>query len=139
MSKEAKKKKDQPKVIDPALIKAAQMLVREDVDLSILPDSKLKTEFFELADLAVKGKIRSLQKVRLEYLCGKMAEYYDNVKNREMIEKRKKEAEALREKREKTRKMLRKKTKKGQPVLRNLAKVQLMQIQEMLEKENQAN
>jgi hypothetical protein len=59
--------------------------------------------------------------------------------NREVIEKHRAEAQALREKREKTRKLLNRKTRKGQPVLRNLAKVQLAQIQEMLEREQKEN
>lgn len=125
------------KTRDEALVKAAALLVGEDVDLDKLPDGKNKTEFLELADLAIHHTINSLQKARLEVLIQRMEEMWQMYLNRDEIAKQKAEAQALREKREKTRKLLKRKTKKGQPVLRNLAKVQLQQIKEMIAKEKQ--
>lgn len=142
MSKQKNKNKQQKEIkeVDPFLIQSSQLLLqRDDVNLQELPESKLKTEFFELAELALKGKIGSLQKARLEYLSSKICDEYDKFKNREENERRRQEAEKARERREKTRKMLRRKTKKGQPILRNLAKVQLLQIQDMIDKENNNN
>ena len=125
------------KTRDEALVKAAALLVGEYVDLDKLPDGKNKTEFLELADLAIHHTINSLQKARLEVLIQRMEEMWQMYLNRDEIAKQKAEAQALREKREKTRKLLKRKTKKGQPVLRNLAKVQLQQIKEMIAKEKQ--
>ena len=122
---------------DEALVKAAALLVGEDVDLDKLPDGKNKTEFLELADLEIHHTTNALQKARLEVLIQRMEEMWQMYLNRDEIAKQKAEAQALREKREKTRKLLKRKTKKGQPVLRNLAKVQLQQIKEMIAKEKQ--
>lgn len=125
------------KTRDEALVKAAALLVGEDVDLDKLPDGKNKTEFLELADLEIHHTTNALQKARLEVLIQRMEEMWQMYLNRDEIAKQKAEAQALREKREKTRKLLKRKTKKGQPVLRNLAKVQLQQIKEMIAKEKQ--
>ena len=127
------KNKRQPR--DEALIKAASLLIGEDVDLDQIPDGKNKEEFLELASLAIHHSINSLQKARLEVLVKRMEEMWELYLNRDEIARQKAEAQALREKRDKTRKMLKKKTKRGQPNLRNRAKVQLQQVQEMIAKE----
>lgn len=128
-----RRNKRQPR--DEALIKAASLLIGEDVDLDQIPDGKNKEEFLELASLAIHHSINSLQKARLEVLVKRMEEMWERYLNRDEIARQKAEAEALREKRDKTRKMLKKKTKRGQPNLRNRAKVQLQQVQEMIAKE----
>jgi hypothetical protein len=120
---------------DPAFLRAASVLVGEGVDLSALPRCPAKTEFFELAHLALDGRLRSLGKARLEVLSEQLAQMWEHHVQQDAIDKHKAEAQALRDKRDKMRKMLKKKTRKGQPVLKNLAKVQLLQIQEILDKE----
>jgi hypothetical protein len=120
---------------DPALLKAASVLVGEGIDLSKLPDNVNKQEFLALAELGLHNKLGSLQKARLEVLAQRMAELWERQQSRAEIEKRRAEAQALREKRDKTRRMLKQKTPKGQPVLRNLAKLQLEQVKAMLERE----
>jgi hypothetical protein len=122
---------------DPALIASASVLIGGDFDLNALPDSALKSEFLELADLALKDRIRSLQKARLEVLCGKLEEMWEKHKERRENEGRLAESEEVREKKDRYRRLLRHKTRKGQPNLRNLAKVQLAQIKELMEKEMQ--
>jgi hypothetical protein len=122
---------------DPALLKAASVLIGESVDLTALPDSATKTEFLDLARLALQDKLSSLQKARLEVLSARMTEFWERHLARAEIEKHRQEAQVLREKRDKVRRMLKQKTKKGQPVLRNLAKLQLQQVRAMLEKEGQ--
>lgn len=131
-----KHKRQKKKQFDQALIKAAQVLVDDDVDLMELPNSPEKEEFLELAEQALHDKINSLSKARLEYLCTEINSQYEKYKNREEIEKRRAESQALRAKREKERKMIKMKTKKGQPILKNLAKVQYRQVREMIEREN---
>lgn len=130
-NKQRKQKQPQKPTYSEELISAAALLVGEEVDLAQLPDCKVKAEFFELANLAVHDKLGSLQKSRLEYLCGVMQEMWERHLNREEIEKQKAEARALREKREKNRRLLRKKTKKGQPNLNNLARVLKEQVEKM--------
>ena len=101
----------------------------------MIPDSDLKEEFLELAELAIHDKANSLQKARLEFLSTKMEEIYEQVQNQKEIDRQKQEAQRIREKKEKNRRLLRMKTKKGQPILKNLARIQYQQVKEMIENE----
>lgn len=130
-NKQRKQKQPQKPTYSEEFISSAAILVGEDVDLTQLPECKVKAEFLELASLALQDKLGSLQKSRLEYLSGVMQEMWERYLNREEIEKQKAEARALREKREKNRRLLRKKTKKGQPNLNNLARVLKQQVEQM--------
>ncbi|OHT10526.1 hypothetical protein TRFO_20110 [Tritrichomonas foetus] len=135
--KDSKKQEVKPKrrSDDAALVKAAQMLLNDDIDLNVIPDCDMKEEFLELAELAIQDRIKSLQKARLEFLTNKMEELHEREKNHIEIEKRKQEQQILREKREKNRRLLRMKTKKGQPILKNLARIQYQQVREMIQRE----
>ena len=135
MKKSQKQKHERRKSDDQQLVKAAQVLVSEEVDLSLIPDSDLKEEFLELAEKAIKDKIQSLEKARLEYLSGKMEELYQREKNKDEIARHRQEAQKLRERRDKNRRLLRMKTKRGQPILKNLARIQYQQVKEMIAKE----
>ena len=135
MKKSRKQKHERRKSDDQQLVKAAQVLVSEEVDLSLIPDSDLKEEFLELAEKAIKDKIQSLEKARLEYLSGKMEELYQREKNKDEIARHRQEAQKLRERRDKNRRLLRMKTKRGQPILKNLARIQYQQVKEMIAKE----
>ncbi|KAK8860857.1 hypothetical protein M9Y10_012549 [Tritrichomonas musculus] len=120
---------------DSSLVLAAQNLVSDDVNLSIIPDSDLKEEFLELAELAIHDKINSLQKARLEFLSNRMEEIHEQIKNQKEIDRQKQEAQRIREKKEKNRRLLRMKTKRGQPILKNLARIQYQQVKAMIESE----
>ena len=122
--------------VDSALFEAAQILVDEDVKLSEIPDSnELKIEFLKLVQMYLNNKIKSLEKARLEYLAGHMKDIYLKEKEKEERQKQRIIAEENRQKREKAKKLLSKRTKKGQPILKNLAKMQLEQVQRMIESE----
>jgi hypothetical protein len=73
---------------DPALIKAASVLVGEGLDLSQLPDNVNKQEFLTLAELGLHNKLGSLQKARLEVLAQRMDELWERQQSRAEIEKR---------------------------------------------------
>ena len=119
-----------------AILKAAQILVDEGVDLTKIPDTdKSKIEFLELVQMYLEKHLNSLQKARLEYLTEHMTEIYNREVQKEERAEARKIAEEKRLKKEKERKMLNRKTKKGQPVLRNLAKLQLEKVQELIAKE----
>lgn len=120
---------------DTTLIKAAQVLVSEDVDLSSLPDTDEKEEFLELAELAIHDKANSLQKARLEYLSNKMEEDFERLKNQSENDRKKEEDKQIRDKKEKNRRLLRMKTKRGQPILKNLARIQYQQVKAMIANE----
>lgn len=113
------------------------MLIGEGVDLSQIPEGANKTEFLELANLALQDKIGSLQKARLEVLSQRLEQVWEQVQRREEIEKQRAEARAQREKRDKMRRLLKKRTRKGQPILPNLAKIQLQQVRDIIEREKQ--
>jgi len=122
--------------VDSSLLEAAQILVDEDVKLSEIPDSnELKIEFLKLVQMYLNNKIKSLEKARLEYLAGHMKDIYLKEKEKEERQKQRIIAEENRQKREKAKKLLSKRTKKGQPILKNLAKMQLEQVQRMIESE----
>lgn len=115
---------------------AAQTLLDEGVELSKIPaGNKNKQEFLSLVKQYLNSNLNSLQKARLEYLVGNMAEVYQNVMQQEEKAKAREIAEEKRKKKEKERKMLNKRTKKGQPVLKGLARLQLEKIQEMIQNE----
>lgn len=119
-----------------AILKAAQILVDEGVDLTKIPDTdKSKIEFLDLVQMYLEKHLNSLQKARLEYLTEHMTEIYNREVQKEERAEARKIAEEKRLKKEKERKMLNRKTKKGQPVLRNLAKLQLEKVQELIAKE----
>ena len=121
---------------NPAIIKAAQILVDESVDLNKIPDTdKSKIEFLELVQMYLEKHLNSLQKARLEYLADHMTEIYNREIQKEERAEARKIAEEKRLKKEKERKMLKRKTKRGQPVLGNYAKLQLQKVQEMIAKE----
>jgi hypothetical protein len=137
MSRSPRRPAARARAPDPALVRAASLLIGEGVDLSQIPDDANKTEFLELASLALQDKIGSLQKARLEVLSHRLEEAWDRVQRREEIEKQRAEAQARREKRDKMRRLLKRRTRKGQPILRNLAKVQLQQVRDIIEREKQ--
>ena len=121
---------------NPAIIKAAQILVDESVDLNKIPDTdKSKIEFLELVQMYLEKHLNSLQKARLEYLADHMTEIYNREIQKEERAEARKIAEEKRLKKEKERKMLKRKKKRGQPVLGNYAKLQLQKVQEMIAKE----
>lgn len=133
--KQNKKQPAKRKNDDTNLVNAAQALVSDDVDLSLIPDSEIKEEFLSLAELAIRDKINSLQKARLEYLSTQMEELYEKILNQKEIDRQKQEAKIIREQKEKKRRLLRMKTKKGQPIMKNLARIQYQQVKAIIENE----